>query len=313
MNYMTVQAFKKKYGTDAACLKALLHFRMNEEGLCFNERCRSSIEKYYHPLKGRRAFICSRCLKHIYPAAGSASIFDHSHISIADSFLIIFKMLYSRNGVSANEIHREFGFSYKTAFRLLHQVRGLMLDCLDFELSNTHVEIDESFVLTGNKGYNRHYPFSKGRGSLHSTSILVIIERRGIAKFIVIPDTTAASIIPEVVKNVSPTTVIYTDSWGAYNQLKSLGYTHAIVNHSKYEWTDPSTGASTNSAEGAFSNFKRCVVGSWRNVTEGKLQNYLNEQAFRHSYRFEYDYGFEILMRCIPPLSEVYGEKKRAA
>ncbi|MCW3102439.1 MAG: transposase [Bacteroidetes bacterium] len=308
---MTVPIFKKKYGSEAACLKALLEFRMNGDGLCFNPLCKASIDKYYHPLKGRKAFICSRCLKHVYPMAGS--IFDHSHIKVSDWFYIIFKMLYSRNGISANEIHREFGFAYRTVFKMLHQVRGLMMDCLDFELANSVVEIDESYVLTGNKGYGRHFPFTRGRGSLRSTSILGIIERRGIAKFIVIPDTSATTIIPEIIKNVPTSTLIYTDSWGAYNQLKSLGYKHAMVNHSKYEWVDSNTGASTNSAEGAFSNLKRCIVGSWRNVSPGKLQNYVHEQAFRHSYRFEYDYGFEILMRCFPPLSDVYGEKRKAA
>jgi transposase len=311
LTHLTIQNFKKKYGSESACLKALLQFRMNADGLCFNSSCKSSIEKYYHPLKGRKAFICSRCLKHFYPMAGS--IFDHSHISAADWFHIIFKLLYSRNGVSAKELHREFGFSYRSIFRMLHNIRGLMWECLNFELENTVVEIDESYVFTGNKGFGRHYPFTRGRGSLKSTSILGIIERRGFAKFIVIPDTTADTIIPEIVKNVPPTTIIYTDSWGAYNQLHALGYQHAIVNHSKFEFVDYETSASTNSAENAFMNLKRIVRGTWRNVSENLLQNYLNEQAFRHSFRFEHDYGFEIFMKSFPPLSEVYGDKKKAA
>jgi hypothetical protein len=311
IHYMTIQTFKKKYGSEAACLKALLNFRMNEDGLCFNPMCKSPIDKYYHPLRGKKAFICSRCLKHIYPMAGS--IFDHTHIPVSDWFQIIFTILYSRNGVSAKELHRIYGYSYRCIFRMLHEIRGLMLDALDFELANTAIEIDESYVLTGTKGYGKHFPFTRGRGSLRSTSILGIIERRGFAKFIVIPDTTAEAIIPEITNSIPTSTLIYTDSWGAYNQLKNLGYTHAVVNHSKFEFVDYSTSASTNAAESAFSNLKRCVRGSWRNVTEGKLQNYLNEAAFRHSFRFEYDYGFDILMKCFPPLSDVYGEKRNAA
>lgn len=310
INYITLQSFRKKYGSESACLKALLYFRMNHDGQCFNPSCKSSIEKYYHPLRGRKAFICSRCLKHVYPMAGS--ILDHTHIPITDWFLIIFKILYSRNGISAKEIHRELGYAYTSVFRMLHAIRSLMLDCLDFELANTVVEIDESYVLTGTKGYGKHFPFTRGRGSLRSTSILGIIERRGYAKFLVIPDTTAATIIPEIVRSIPDTTIIHTDSWGAYNQLKSLGYKHTTVNHSKFEFVDYATSGSTNSAESAFSNLKRVVRGTWRNVSEGKLQNYLNEQAFRHSYRFEPDYGFDILMRCFPPLSEVYHSKNAA-
>lgn len=310
INYMTVQTFKKTYGSEGACLEALLRFRMDKDGLCFNPLCKSPIDKYYHRLKGRKAFICSRCLKHIYPMAGS--IFTNTHISVSDWFHIIFKLLYSRNGVSAKEIHREYGFSYRSVFRMLHEVRGLMLDCLDFELANTVVEIDESYVFTGTKGYGRHYHFTRGRGSLRSTSILGIVERRGFAKFIVIPDTSADSIIPIITSNIPDTTLIYTDSWGAYNQLINLGYKHAIVNHSKFEFVDYKTSASTNAAENTFSNLKRIVAGTWRNVSEGKLQNYLNEQAFRHSFRFEPDYGFETLIRCLPPLCDVYGERKAA-
>ena len=309
--YMTTQSFKKKYGTDSACLKALLHFRMDEDGLCFNSSCKAPIDKYYHLLRGRKAFICSRCLKHIYPMAGS--IFENTHIPISDWFFIIFRILYSRNGVSAKELHREYGYSYKSIFRMLHEIRGLMMDCLQFELENTVVEVDESYVFTGTKGYGKHFPFTRGRGSLRSTSILGIIERRGFAKFLVIPDTSADSIIPEILHNIPTSTIIYTDSWRAYNQLKELGYIHATVNHSKFEFVNYNTSASTNAAESAFSNFKKIVSGTWRKVSEGKLQNYLNEQAFRHSYRFEHDYGFEILMRCFPPLSEVYGAKKIAA
>lgn len=311
ISYMTIQNFKKKYGSENDCLNALLRFRMNEDGLCFNPSCKSPIDKYYHRLRSRKAFICSRCLKHVYPMAGS--IFDHSHIPIADWFLIVFKILYCRNGVSANELHREFGYSYRSIFRMLHQIRALMMDCMDFELANTVIEIDESYVLTGTKGLGKHYPFTRGRGSLRSTSILGIVERRGFAKFIVIPDTTAETIIPEITNNIPDTTLIFTDSWGAYKQLKKLGYKHAVVNHSKFEFVDYETSASTNTAEAAFSNLKRAVRGTWRQVTEGKLQNYLNEQAFRHSYRHETDYGFDILMKCFPPLSNVYGENKIAA
>ncbi|HET6992084.1 MAG TPA: IS1595 family transposase [Bacteroidia bacterium] len=243
----------------------------------------------------------------------AGSIFDHTHISLSAWFLIIYKILLSRNGVAAKEIHREYGFAYRSVFRMLHNIRALMWECLGFELENTVIEIDESYVSTGNKGYGRHFPFTRGRGSLKSTSILGIVERRGKARFIVIPDTTADTIIPEILNSIPTSTIIYTDSWGAYNQLQALGYKHAIVNHSKFEFVDYETGASTNSAENAFMNFKRIVRGTWRNISEGKLQKYLNEQAFRQSFRDEHDYGFEIFMKCFPPLSEVYGEKKKAA
>ena len=308
-----MQTFKKKYGSETACLKALLNFRMNKDGLCFNQLCKAPIDRYYHLIKGRRCFICSRCLKHYYPQ--TASIFDHTHISIKDWFEIIFRILICRNGIAANEIQREFGISYKSVFRMLHKVRELMAECLEREINNMqieYVECDESYVPTRKKGLGKHFPFKKGRGSLRNTTIFLIIERKGFAKLLTIPDATADTILPIILQTVPKTASIFTDSWPAYNKLESLGYKHATVNHSEYEFVNAKTSASTNSAEGLFSNFKR-LLGTYRSFSEGKLQNYLNEQSFRHTFRFDDTYGFESLMNCLGPLSHVYNEQPKAA
>jgi transposase len=307
INYLTVQNFKKKYGSESACLEALLHFRMSEDNLCFNPLCKAPILKYYHILKKRKCFICSRCLRHFYVKSGS--IFDHSHTPINIQFEIIFKILYTKTGVSAAQLQREYGISYKSVFKMLHKVRELMQECLDREINNTqieHVEIDESFCPTGKKGLGKHFPFKRGRGSLRNSTILVIMERKGFAKMLTIPNANAETIIPIILQNVPLGTTIYTDAWPAYKQLESLGYKHAVVNHSKYEYVNQKTGASTNNAEGIFSSFKR-MLGTYRSFSESKLQNYTNEACFRHTFRTHHDYGFENLMRCLGTLSNVYG------
>ncbi|MCW3084239.1 MAG: transposase [Bacteroidetes bacterium] len=302
--FMTTQVFKKKYGTEEHCLKALLEFRMSEDRICFSPNCDAPIDRYYHRLRGKKAFICSKCLKHVYPMVDS--IFDHTHVAINDWFEIMFKMVYSRNGISAKEIHRTYGFSYPTVFRVLNAIRQLMDECLDFEFANTVVEIDESYVPTGGKGMGRHFYMGRGRGNQRNTTILAIIERRGKCKMFVIPSADADTIIPIITANVPVSTTISTDTWGAYNKLKSLGYDHVMVNHHKHEFTREN--ASTNSAENAFKNFKSMIEGTYRNVTQKTLPNYLSEFSFRHTFRYDYDYGFHELLKRLPSLTHTYSK-----
>jgi transposase-like protein len=306
MKHITLKNFKKQFGTESACRKELLEYRKPESGKCINPKCLGTIEKYYKPLSKRKAFNCSRCLHHFYPMVDT--IFDHSHVELNDWFEIIFLNLSNRNGMSANEIHRNYGYSYPTALRMQHAIRQLMGDCLDFDLQNTVVEVDESYVKTGTKGLNRHYKFGTGRGSERHTSILTITERHGVAKLFVIDATDAENILPIILEHIPKSTIIYTDSFPVYRKLSSneYGYRHAMVNHD-LEFVNDS--ASTNSAENVFSNFKRIITGTYRNVSENKLQLYLWESAFKHSYRNEADYGFENLLKAMPSLADSYQRK----
>lgn len=311
IKYLDKKGFQKKYGTNLLCRKALLNHRISADGLCFNPKCDAEIEWYYTPLNDRNCLLCRKCLTHIHPTVDS--IFEHSKVELKDWFEIIWRILSSRGGISANYIHREFGYSYPTSLYLLHDIRKQMYNCLQFEMDNTVVEVDESYISTGTKGLGRHHHFSRGRGSLRHTSILAIIERKGKAKLFVIPATDAESILPKITENIPLTISIFTDDWGAYNQLKELGYEHAAVNHS-IEYVAKETGASTNSAENMFSTFKTMVIkGTYRSVSDKFLQHYCNEQAFRHTYRFEEDYGMEAFLKSFSCLSDSYGVKKKLA
>jgi transposase len=255
--HMTLSEFRRKYSTERACLKALLEFRMNETRLCFNHQCQAPIDRFYKPHKKRKAFLCARCLRHIFPMAGT--MFDHTHVPLQNWFELIFQFLLSRNSVSAFEVCRTLGCSYPTAFRVMHAIRKQMLACLHFDLDNTVVEIDESYIKTGTKGLGRHYDFGRGRGSLHTTTILAIVERRGRAKMFVIPSAEASSILPIIKENVPKETIIYTDCWRAYSKLKDMGYKHMMVNHEVSYVDGP---ASTNSCEGLFGIMKRSISPS---------------------------------------------------
>jgi transposase len=168
------------------------------------------------------------------------------------------------------------------------------------------VEIDEGYLPTGNKGLPRHFSFKRGRGSEKNSSILGIVERGGRVVLYVIPKTDSQSIVPIIQDLVPVGSTIYTDSWGAYNPLLSLGYKHEVVNHD-IEFVKKS--ASTNAMENVFSNLGR-MIGTYRNVSEYKLQQYLYEFAFRRCFGKEYDYGLERFLRAMPCITECYWDQK---
>jgi transposase len=300
IKHTTVFEFNKRYGSEKACLEDLLKIRAGEEGKCFRPGCRGNVYHDYKKLQRRKAFLCRKCLLHFYPMAGT--IFDHSHIELQEWFCIMFKMLYMRNGVSALEIHRETGHSYRTIYGLMNTIRSLMGQGMDFTFDNTYVEVDEGYEYTGNKGYSRHHHFGTGRGSLKSTSILALVERGGKVKLYKISDTKADTLIDIIKQNISKDCIIFTDSFASYSRLKKEGYNHATVNHEQHEYVNHITGASTNAAENVFGNISKNHTGTYRKLSEDRLQLYLYEQAFRHSYREEKDYGFEILLKLIPSI-----------
>lgn len=305
--YITENDFKRKYSTEKLCMTALLNYRMSPDGRCFNPSCNAHVREYkYMSGSARKAFLCPRCLGHYYPMVDS--IFDHTHIKIEDWFNIIFKMLSSRNGISANEIQRITGHSYCTGFNIIHKIREQMGKSLDFIFEDTNVECDESGVRTGNKGMNKNTYLGTGRGNKKQSGVFVIAERGGLGrvKLFAVRNAESETLIPIIKENVAINSAIYTDKWGAYNPLKSLGYTHETVNHSE-KFKDGL--ACTNTAENVFSNLKRVIRGTHRNVSHRKLQNYLDENSFRLSYRNEEDYGFDRLLKSLTSLSDNYGNK----
>lgn len=303
IKHITDKDFQRKYGSQKACLIALLNYRISENELCFKPGCKSPVSNYkYLSESKRKALLCPKCLHHTYPMVDS--IFSHTHVAIEDWFAIIFETLRSRNGISAHEIHHRYGYSYRTAFNMIHAIRDQMSKCVNFYFVDEDMEIDESFIRTGNKGMRKNTSLGVGRGNRKHTGILCMVARGGAARLLTIPNAEGETLLYYIREYVDPSCRIYTDEWGGYNGLESAGYNHKTVNHS-IEFTNGS--ASTNNCENIFSNLKRIVFSTHRSVNHRKLQNYLDEYSFRYSFRNHADYGFEVFMNSFTSLSENYG------
>jgi transposase-like protein len=301
---MTKKEFDRLYPTDSTCLRKIFEYRTRGTENCYS--CGSPFVKYLSQLANRKCFKCTLCHNQFYPMVNS--IMDNSHVSPKYWCDILFDMISNRNGISIREIKSKYGISKNTAKRITDAIRRQMQACLDFEFENCSVEIDETYVKTGRKGFLKNHKFKTGRGSEQNSTILAIVERRGFAKMFVIDAADAENIIPIILKHVSKTCIVYTDQWPTYKVLKNLGYNHAVVNHSAVVNRFVDGSASTNACENLFSNFKRNHRGTHRSMSEKHLPLYLAEFCFRHNYKNERDYGLDVFMRSLPPLSDTYNK-----
>jgi transposase-like protein len=209
------------------------------------------------------------------------TIFEDSATSLKLWFYAIYLMSATRCGISAKQIGREIGVTYKTAWRMFHLVRE-MLEEGPNDLSGD-VEIDESFY--GGKAKNKHAikkPNQKS-GPAGKTVVWGAVERGGRVVARVVPDGKYPTLLEQVRLRVLPQSMIFTDEADQYGALPSMGYQHKRVNHTARVYVDGD--AHTNTIEGFWSLTKNGIRGVYRNVSNKYLQMYLNEYAFRFNRR----------------------------
>src|SRR5882724_10889307 len=146
----TFAQFKSQYPDDDACLQAILERHYHTSDACPNCGIVGKLTR----VTGRRSFACKEGC-HIYPCAGT--VFEHSSTSLTLWFHAMYLMTATRNGVSAKELQRQLGVTYKCAWRIGHQLRELMAardEAMNPGPLTGHVEIDETYVggkIKGNR------------------------------------------------------------------------------------------------------------------------------------------------------------------
>jgi orotate phosphoribosyltransferase-like protein len=225
----------------------------------------------------KQLFYCKSCDYQFTVTA--STIFNDSHLPLQKWFLATLLLCEARKGMSANQIKRTLGVSYKTAWYLCHRIRAAMKETEQPMLDGT-VEVDETYVGGKRPG---HY-------KLHTNKEIVIgiRQRGGDLRFFHAEDVKSGTLAKFIKENVSTDVdVIVTDEYTGYPKamIESgiLGGKHETIKHKDRVYVRGDV--HTNTVESAFSLLKRGIMGTWHKISAKHLTAYLDEMSFRFNRR----------------------------
>ncbi len=254
---------------------------------CDHDKC------YLIETKGKtgkpvRLFECADCGLHFSPTVGT--LFHDSHLPLQKWFMAIALMVESKKGISANQVKRHIGVTYKTAWYVCQRIREAMQEDKGTVLGgeSVTVEIDETYV----GGRKRRTGVKAGRDA--KTLVLGMAERGGRIHLKTIPNRKASSIKPMIDAHISGDTKdIVTDALTTYQftipQDKHKPSSHKEELRDK-DWT------STQTVENAFSLFKRGIVGNYHQLSREHLDRYLGEFCWRYNRRRMQPWMFDMVL-----------------
>jgi transposase len=245
-------------------------------------------ERRFSRVKDRPAYDCNHCGYHLHPTAGT--IFHKSSTSLQLWFYAMYVMASTRCGISAKQLERELGVTYKTAWRMFNLIRNELMEQNGGEPLSGEVEMDETFI--GGKPRESLRRGAKAKGWNMQTAywdrkavVFGAVERHGRIRATVVPNSRASTLMPLAREYVLPPSLIYTDEYFGYNQLGEAGYRHRRIKHAARVYVDGDT--HTQTIDGFFGLFKNVVRGVHHGVSHKWLQGYLNEYVWRWNRRGE--------------------------
>ncbi len=280
MQRYPLKAFQKQFPDDAACLEWLKN-RLYPDGI-FCKNC-EQITKHYRVVS-RPSYCCEHCGNHVHPTADT--IFHKSPTPLTTWFYAMYLMSATRCGISAKQIERETGVTYKTAWRMFKQIRSMLDDEKAAPLggkSGPGVEMDEMY-FGGRRTVGR--PLG-GDMKDKKTTVVGMVERKGRVRAVVAADVKGSTLLGLVKEHILPKSTVFTDDFCSYDAMDRHinEYNHRRINHSEkiYVMGD----VHTNTIEGFWSLVKTGIRGVYHSVGRHYLQTYLNEYSFRYNRRFD--------------------------
>jgi transposase-like protein len=297
--------FMRDFPDDETCLVWLWNTRYNlGDDTAHCTRC-GEIRTFrrYAAKQQRQDWTCTACGLHVHPTAGT--IFHKSSTSLHLWFYAMYLMTSTRCGISAKQLERELGVTYKTAWRMFTLIRNeLMTQDDDAPLSGV-VEMDETYIGGKPRAEDKR-EFAKAANARSAASkwgidnkvqVFGAVERnrqqwladdaratvtqRGRVTAHVIPSRQKSTIMAHVARHVDPESVVYTDEAQVYGQVPARR--HETVNHKEGEYVRDQ--AHTQTIDGFWSLVKRGIDGTHHAVSPKWLQGYLNEYVWRYNHR----------------------------
>lgn len=266
---MNLPKLIEDFGSEDRCRDYLEGLRWPDGLEC--PRCHGTTISRIHD---RNQFDCDSCRYQFSVTAGTT--FHDSHLSLWKWFLAAYLMVESKKGISAKQLQRTLGVSYKTAWYLAHRIRDAMGSVEESPLVGV-VEIDETLIGGKRPGHGSGYRENK-------TVVIGAVQRGGNIRLRVIPNTRKHHVTDFIEAAVDHPEAIFTDELRSYADVAITAETrHSTVNHSEEEFVRGDV--HTNSVEGVWSLFKRSIVGSYHQLSVKHLPAYLDEIEWRFNNR----------------------------
>lgn len=225
---------------------------------------------------------CNSCSGQFTVTTGG--VMESSHVPLNKWALAFFLYAGSKKGISAHQLARQIGVSYKTAWFMGHRIREAMTPVAGSEPplggDGFIVESDETELSKSRKTKVRG-----GRSRAKNRKIVSLIERDGAVRSTVIDGASSTAIRAAIRRHVDPASTLHTDGAQVYKGYRMTA-AHEAVDHDKMYARDGKDGrVHCNTAEGYFSLFKRGMVGTYQHCQEKHLHRYLAEYDFRYNHR----------------------------
>ena len=268
------------FDTEEKCKQAIAQQRWGE-GAAVCPYCGG---KHTHKCSDGR-YICKDCQRKFSVTVGT--IFENTKVSLRKWFMAMYLVSSHKKGVSSCQLARDIKVTQKTAWFILHKIRGLYGQN-DAVALGGEVEMDEMYLggREANKHENKRTEGTQGRSTKTKTPIFGMLQRDGKVVAMKVENTQGATLLPIVGQFVKEGSTTYTDELSAYNGLTKEGYDHLIVNHGKREFVRCKD-IHTNSIEGFWGHFKRVIFSTYHCVSKDYVQRYIDEQSYRWNTREE--------------------------
>jgi len=275
---LTLAELNEHFADEDDCREFLAELRW-PDGI----RCPKCDSASVSTLKKRNQYDCNKCRHRFSVRAGT--IFNDSKLQLRTWFLAVYIMVQSKKGVSANQLMRMLGVTYKTAWYLCHRIRKAMENS-DQEPLRGVVELDETYV--GPKGRR-----ADGTAFSHKAVVIAAVQRGGEMRARVIPNRRAKPVRKFIAENIhDDAEAIYTDEAPVYTGIGDHNTRHETVRHKRQydkdliarrEWVRGDV--HTNTVEGVHSILKRSIIGTFHHLSVKHLPAYVDEIEWRHNNR----------------------------
>jgi transposase len=283
----SVMEFIREFPDDETCLNYLWRTRHAADGE--HAHCpRCDQVRTFRRYKGerrRQVWTCTSCSHQISPTAGT--IFHKSSTSLHLWFYSMWIMTSTRCGVSAKQLERELGVTYKTAWRMFNQIRNRLME-QDYQGPlGGEVEADETWIGGKMREADKAKSRAAGRPTVgpyakHRETVFGMVERKGRVVALHVPSRYGYTIRTKLREHVEVGCSLYTDDFGGYEGVGRY-YDHRTINHTLRIYARGDV--HTQTVEGFFALLKNGIRGVYHNVSAKWLQGYVNEYVWRYNHR----------------------------